>query len=131
MARKAKIESDEVIEIVKPDFERAIKVLTHDVHPQSERNASARGELSAAWKIIEDECHVNKGAAKLYFKMTGMSDEKKDDFLRSLYGMMKTGGIGISADLVDKMEAGDAPTMPIVQRGDDGGLATLSGETRQ
>ena len=131
MARKAKIESDEVLEIQTPDYERAIKVLTHDVHPQSEKNASARGELSAAWRIIEDECHVEKRAAKLYFKLTGMSDEAKDDFLRSLYGMMKTGGLGISADLVDRMGDGEAPAMPIVQRSDEGGLATLESATRQ
>lgn len=128
MGRRAKVESEEqeIVELIKPDYERAIKVLTNDVHPQQERNAKSRGELSAAWKVIEDDCHVNKGAAKLYFKLTGMSDEKKDDYLRSLYGMMKTGGLGISADLVDKMGDGEAPTMPVVQRSDDGaGLATL------
>lgn len=126
MAKKAKPEDQEVLEIEKPDYERAIRVLTNDVHPQQERNAKSRGELSAAWKVVEDECHVNKGAAKLYFKLTGMSDEKKDDFLRSLYGLMKTGGLGLSADLVDKMGDGEAPSMPIVQRSDEGaGLATL------
>lgn len=132
MARKAKLESEETtVEIRTIDAERVIKILVNDIHPQSERNAKSRGELSAAWKIIEDECACNKSAAKLYFKLTGMSDETKDDFLRSLYLLMKTGGLGISADLVDRMEGeGEAPEMPIVQRS-DAGLATLQPETRQ
>ncbi len=133
MARKAKVESEEVEIVEKPDFERAIKVLTNDVHPANEKSAKSRGDLSAAWKVIEDDCHVNKKAAKLYFDLAGASEEKKDDFLRSLYGLMTAGGMGISADLVDRMEGeGEAPAMPIVQRADDGaGLATLSSQTRQ
>jgi hypothetical protein len=132
MARKAQVESEETQIIETPDFETAIKILANDVHPADEKSASARGNLSAAWKAIEDDCHVNKGAAKLYYKLSGMSEEKKDDFLRSLYGLMKTGGLGISADLVDRMESdGEAPEMPIVQRSDEGGLATLANETRQ
>ncbi len=101
---------------VKPiDAERVIRILENDVHPQMERDQSARGELANAWKTIEDECGCNKGAAKLYFKMTGWSDEKRDDFLRSLWALMKAGNMGVSADLVDQMETdGDAPTMPVV-----------------
>lgn len=128
MAQTAKPECDEVEEIAKPDFERAIKVMTNDIHPQNERNASSRGELSAAWKIIDDECHVDKAAAKFYFKLTGMSDERRDNLLRSLFGLMQTGNMGISADLVDRMEAeGEAPRMPIVETARDG-LATLQPE---
>jgi hypothetical protein len=98
------------------DAERVIRILEHDIHPAQERDASARGDLAAAWKAIEDECACNKGAAKLYFKLSGWSDEKRDDFLRSLWALMKAGNMGISSDLVDKMEAADgaAPTMPIV-----------------
>lgn len=127
MARTAKPESDEVTEIYQPDYERAIRVLSNDVHPQQEKNATSRGELSAAWKVIEDDCHVNKSAAKTYFKLTGMSDEKRDDFLRSLYGLMKTGNMGISADLVDRMGDGEAPAMPIAETAHEG-LATLQPE---
>lgn len=132
MARKAVNEDEEVQEISTPDFEKAIRILTNDVHPAMDKNSTSRGDLSAAWKAVEDDCHVNKGAAKLYYKLTGWSEEKKDDFLRSLYGMMKTGGLGLSADLVDRMEDGEAPEMPVVQRTDSGaGLATLHPETRQ
>lgn len=131
MARKAKHENEEqqVVALLKPDFERAIRVMSNDVHPQQERNAKSRGELSAAWKVIEDDCHCNKAAAKLYFRLTGMSDEKRDDFLRSLYGLMTTGHMAISPDLVDRMRAdGEAPTMPIADPKVRDGLATLQPE---
>ena len=134
MPRRAAPENEEqeIVELVKPYYERAIKVMTHDVHPAEEKNAGSRGDLSAAWKVIEDDCHVNKGAAKLYYKLTGMSDEKRDDFLRSLYGLMETGGMGISSDLVDRMETdGEAPTMPVAGAKKKAGLATLEKETRQ
>jgi hypothetical protein len=96
------------------DAERVIKILEHDVHPQTERDAKARGELANAWKTIEDECGCNKGAAKLYFKLSGWSDEKRDDYLRSLWALMKAGGMGVSSDLVDAMEGDEPPTMPVV-----------------
>jgi hypothetical protein len=124
MAQTAKPEDEEVIELATPDFERAIRVMENDIHPQNEKNAKSRGELAAGWKVIEDDCHVNKTAAKFYFKLAGMSDEKLDDVLRSLYGLMKSGNMGISADLVDRMGDGESPTMPIVETAREG-LATL------
>lgn len=118
MARDDKAENKEQIveEILKPDFKRAIKVLTHDVKPAEEHNAESRGDLSAAWKIIEDECHCNKAAAKAFNKILNMSEEKRDDYLRTLYGLMAEAKIGISADLVDRMGDGEAPSMPVVER---------------
>jgi hypothetical protein len=101
-----------VEEIKKIDAERVLKVLAHDVAPAEEGNASSRGDLSAAWKIIEDECGCNKAAAKQYYKLSRMSEELRDDYLRTLYTLMEAGGIGISQDLVDKMKGQGAPTMP-------------------
>lgn len=129
MAKTAKHESEEVTEVIAPDFERAIRIMTNDVHPQQERDAKVRGELAGAWKAIEDECRCSKQAAKFYSKLTGMSDEKRDDVLRTLYGLMKVGNMGISADLVDRMGEGEAPTMPVAAAGAAEGLATLQVET--
>jgi hypothetical protein len=114
MSRKAKAKADEIEEVPQPDFTRAAKILRNDVAPAEEKSAKTRGDLSAAWKVIQDECHVNKKAAKLIHWMRTQSDELKDDFLRSLYGLMKELKLGISADLVDKMGDGEAPEMPIV-----------------
>lgn len=108
----AKKDDDGVIHA--PDFAKMKRILLHDIAPASEKNAKTRGDLSAAWKAIEDDCHVNKRAAKLLHKLYGESEETRDDFLRSLYGGMKALNIGISQDLVDQMDDKDAPTMPTV-----------------
>jgi len=113
MAKTAMREDQEVEAVVAPDFEWAIRVMKSDIKPAEESNAETRGDLSAAWKIVEDECHVHKGAAKVFRKQClEASEDKKDDFLRSLYGLMKAAGIGISRDLVDQAE-GHTQTMPV------------------
>jgi hypothetical protein len=125
MAKHARPEAEEGGEIQKPDFEKALRILSNDVRPAEEKNAGSRGDLSAAWKSIENDCHCNKAAAKAYYKLAGMSPETRDDYLRTLYGLMQLGGIGISRDLVDEMEGGEPPAMPISTAGERPGLATL------
>lgn len=111
----ARQDNDQVTEVHAPDFERMKNILLRDIRPAIEKDAKARGDMAAAWKVIQDECHCHKGAAKLLNKLLGMSDEGRDDFLRTLYGGMQALNIGISQDLVDQMQGeGDAPTMPIV-----------------
>jgi hypothetical protein len=100
----------------KPDFTRAIEVMRGDIAPAIEDGAKTRGDLSAAWKVIEKDCHCNKAAAKSVNAMLGMTTEKRDDYLRSLYGLMKEAGIGISPDMVDAMGDGEAPKMPVAEK---------------
>jgi len=103
-----------VTQVLAPDFAKMKRIFANDLAPANEKNAKSRGDLSAAWSAIEKDCHLNKRAAKLLFKLNGESEETRDDFLRTLYGGMKALEIGISQDLVDKMNDEDAPTMPIV-----------------
>jgi len=126
--RMARADNDQVKEVHAPDFDRMKRIFLHDLKPAEERNAKSRGDLSAAWGTIEKDCHVNKRAAKLLFRLHNESEEARDDFLRSLYGGMKVLGIGISRDLVDRMTDADAPEMPIVETGGLGedNLATLT-----
>lgn len=111
----------QVTEVIAPDFAKMKRIFLNDLKPADEKSAKIRGDLSAAWAMIEKDCHLNKRAAKLLFKLNGESEETRDDFLRTLYGGMKALGIGISQDLVDKMNDEDAPTMPTV---DSKGLGT-------
>lgn len=104
-------------EVQAPDFDKMKRIFTHDIRPATETNSKTRGDLSAAWKVLEDECHLNKRAAKLLYRLSGESEEMRDDFLRTLYGGMKVLGIGISQDLVDRMEGGESPTMPVTAVG--------------
>lgn len=116
MARSDPAKASNVEQVHAPDFEKMKRIFLHDLKPADEKTAKARGDLSAAWGSIEKDCHCNKRAAKLLFKLNGESEETRDDFLRTLYGGMKALGIGISADLVDKMNDADAPTMPMVDK---------------
>lgn len=112
----ARADNDQAKEVHAPDFAKMKKIFDHDLKPSQEANAKSRGDLSAAWGAIEKDCHINKRAAKLLFRLKGESEELRDDFLRSLYGGMKALGIGISQDLVDQMNDQDAPEMPIVNQ---------------
>jgi hypothetical protein len=117
---------DDVTEVLAPDFEKMKKIFQRDIKPADEKNAKTRGDLSAAWKAVEDDCHCNKKAAKLLFKLHQASEEERDDFLRTLYGGMAAMGIGISQDLVDKMQDSDAPTMPVVPASQGLGVENLA-----
>lgn len=113
MPRPKKADAEKVEIVQKPDFEKMKRIFLGDIKPAEEKNAKARGDLSAAWKAIEDDCHLNKKAAKLLHKLHGESEETRDDFLRTLYGGMKALNLGISQDLVDQMDGAEAPTMPV------------------
>jgi hypothetical protein len=123
-----------VTEVVAPDFDRMKKIFLHDLKPAGEQSAKVRGNQSNAWKTIEKDCHCNKTGAKFVFKLLNMSDELRDDVLRTLYGGMKACKIGISQDLVDKMQDQDAPTMPTVDKSGGMGadnLVTLADHQRK
>lgn len=125
MARTKKNE-DEVEEVFQPDFEAMKKAFIHDIKPSDEKNAKARGDLSATWKAIEDDYHCNKRAAKLLYKLYNESEETRDDFLRTLLGGLEFLSIGISEDLVDQMNAGNVATFPTRPAGlGTDGLAAL------
>lgn len=116
MAKRAKPEAEEAAEVTQPDFERAIAVLRGDVNPTTEETAKLRGDLSAAWKTIENDCHCNKKAMKWVHALMRMDQGVRDDVLRTLYGGMKAANIGISEDLISLMGDGETPTMPVVKR---------------
>ena len=104
-------------EIIKPDFERAIKVITNDLNPLLEKSAKVRGDQAAGWKVIEDDCHCNKKAAKDFHKLHRMDPELRDDYFRTLRGLLDVSGLGISRDLVDEAEGKEAaPVIPVVDK---------------
>lgn len=103
-------------EIPKPDFKLAVKYYREDIRPAQSKVGEYAQEQSTAYKAIKKTAHVNPGAAKLAFKLNEMEDAKRDDFLRSLYGLMSELKLGISADLIDQMSGDDAPRMPVVER---------------
>lgn len=103
-------------EIPKPDFDLAIKLYKEDIRPAQAKVGEFAQEQSTAYKAIKKQAHVHPGAAKLAFKLSEMEDTKRDDFLRSLYGLMEGLDIGLSRDLVDAMGQDDADRMPTRER---------------
>lgn len=96
-----------------PDFERAARLLKHDVKPAEEKVGEHAQVMSTAYKAIKKECHVNPAAAKLAYKLSRQSEEKTDDYLRSLRGMLSALNVGITRDLVDEAEgAEESPIIP-------------------
>lgn len=99
--------------IEEPDFERAARILRRDVKPAEEKVGEHSQSMSTAYKAIGKECHVNTKAARLAYWLSKQSEEKTDDYLRSLRGMLSAMNVGITRDLVDEAEGADeAPIIP-------------------
>lgn len=96
-----------------PDFDMAANIIRSDVMGDREELSKVQGDLSAAWKRVQDAAHVNKGAAKEALKILQKSEETRSDYLRSLAGMLtafKITGLTINyngGDLVDLAEQED------------------------
>jgi len=101
-------------EIAKPDFDRAVRIFRGDIKPANEKSGEHAQVASTAYKAIKDDCHVNTRAAKFVFKLAGESEEKRNDVLRSVRGLLGAMNIGITDDLVSDAEAEDvkAPIVP-------------------
>jgi hypothetical protein len=119
MARKPKPNDNE--KMAEPDFEAAAKLLKSAISNSNDAKQKALGDLSASWKRIEDSFHVNKKAAKDILKITAMSGGTQQDYLRSFFGMMRAMGLGITSDLVDKMQGIDGLIVPIIEIDTDDG----------
>jgi len=91
-------------EVPQPDLKKMKSIFLRDLKPAGEQSAKIRGDQSAAWKAIENDCHCNKRAAKALFKLQGESEELRDDFLRTfLLGLIELNLVP-SDDLVDLMD---------------------------
>lgn len=112
-------------EIEQPDFDRAARLLKNDVKPAEEKVGEHAQVMSTAYKAIKKECHVNPAAAKLAYKLSRQSEEKTDDFLRSLQGMFAALNVGITRDLVDEAEGAEATPIIPTKAKENLELATL------
>lgn len=94
-----------------PDFEGAAKLLRESIGGLRDEGRSIQGDLSAAWKRIENETGVHKAAAKAIMALVGKSEDYASDFLRTFDGLRAVFKLGGEPDLVDLADSGD---------GDDG-----------
>jgi len=116
MARKASKPSDDVQLIETPDFEKAVRIFRHDIKPANEKSGEHAQAASTGYKAIRKDCHVNTRAAKFVFQLAGESEEKRNDVLRSVRGLLAAMNIGITDDLVSNAEGETkAPIVPVVK----------------
>lgn len=90
---------------IRPDFEKMKSIFLNDIIPSEEKNAKSRGDLSAAWKAVEDDCHAHKKAAKDIKRLYSSSEEARSDYLRTFLGALEAFNMVPKLDLVDQMEA--------------------------
>jgi hypothetical protein len=107
-----KANGDQVEELKTPDFEQAVRIFRSDIKPANEKSGEHAQEASTAYKKIKD-LGVSTRAAKFIFKLAGESEEKRNDVLRSVRGLLEAMNIGITDDLVSEAE-GENTAAPIV-----------------
>jgi hypothetical protein len=107
MARTRRKAADQVVEILKPDFELAKRIYFNDIKPAQSKVGEHAQEQSTAYKEIKKAAHIQPQAAKLSFKLVEMEESKRDDFLRSLNGLLQVFRIFMPRDLVDQAEGKD------------------------
>lgn len=99
-------------EVAQKDFAGAVRAYRNDIKPAISKVGEFSQEVSTAYKHIKKNCHIQSGAAKLAFKLDGMEEAKRDDFLRSFNGLCKELNIRMPRDMVDDAEG--KPVEPIV-----------------
>lgn len=108
--RAARTRDDDGGEIAVKDFAGAVRLWRNDIKPAISKVGEHNQEAGNAYKAIKKGCHIQPAAAKLAFKLDGMEEAKRDDFLRCLTGLLKELNIPLeSNDLVDRAEKGEAP----------------------
>lgn len=99
-------------EVPQKDFAGAVRAYRNDVKPAISKVGEFAQEVSTAFKHIKKNCHIQPGAAKLAFKLDGMEEAKRDDFLRCFNGLCKELNIVMPRDMVDAAEG--KPVEPII-----------------
>jgi hypothetical protein len=127
MARPKK--EPQVEAIGTPDYALAVRIWRQDIKPAISKVGEFAQEQSTAYKAIKKDANIQPQAAKLAFKLDGMEEAKRDDFLRSLNGLLKALNIFMPADMVDIAEGKGTTTDSVIPIGGKAtrrsGLATI------
>lgn len=95
------------------DFDKAAKIIKNDIATLDNSASKTRGDLSAAWKRVE-ELGLNKKAAKAVRGLQGQSPATVSDYLRTFIGLLNPLGLGIIRDMVDVAEDQTAISVPLI-----------------
>ena len=102
--RRARPVVEEVEEVGEMDFARAARIFRSEIAPAQAKVGEHAQEMSTAYKEIKKHCGIQPQAARIAFRLADMEDAKREDWLRSFFGLVDELGIGLSEDLVDMAE---------------------------
>jgi len=118
MGRPRKPKAEQVEQIHAPDFDLAVSLYRNDIKPAQAKVGEYAQEQSTAYKAIKKQANIQPQAAKLAFKLDGMEESKRDDFLRSLNGLLRRLNIFMPADLVDVAEGKGESAADVIPMGE-------------
>lgn len=80
------------------------KFVTHvkNVRELKSKGAEIRGKIGAAVKNAEEDYGIHRGAASLWIKLDGMTEEARDAFLKAFDDMRTALGYATQTELFDK-----------------------------
>jgi hypothetical protein len=111
--RKARAPEASAEEIKKKDFAGAVRAYREDILPAQSKVGEHAQEQSTAYKHIKKHCHIQPTAARQAFRLDGMEEAKRDDWIRGFLGLLRELKIPLeSADLVDMAEGKTAAKKP-------------------
>lgn len=87
-----------------PAFDEVIGLIRGAVRNNQAEVSSIAQDSSTIYKRIEKQLGVHRGAAKQFAAIDGMAPEKREDFLRSLLGLLTHAGYANFNDLVDRAQ---------------------------
>jgi hypothetical protein len=116
MARPKK--APQVEEVHAPDFALAVRIWRQDIKPALAKSGEFAQEQSTAYKEIKKRAYIQPQAAKLAFRLEGMEEAKRDDFLRSFNGLLKEMRIFMPVDLVDAAQGAGEIGADVVPSGE-------------
>jgi hypothetical protein len=90
-----------VEEVQTKDYTGAVRTYRQDILPAIGKVGNAAQEASTAYKHIKKNCHIQPAAARLAFSIDKMEEAARDDFLRSLNGLLTELRIFMPRDMID------------------------------
>lgn len=87
-----------------PDYVEAIKLIRGPIARNKSDSSALGQDNSTLYKRIDKNFGVHPGAAKMFAGIDAMQDDKRNDCLRSLFGLIQNAGFGKFDDLVDRAE---------------------------
>ncbi len=109
--------TEQVQEVHAPDFALAVRIFRQDIKPAQAKVGEFAQEQSEAYKQIKKRAYIQPQAARLAFRLDGMEESKRDDFLRSFNGLLKEMNIFMPVDLADIAEGKGAAAENVVPLG--------------